>query len=746
MDSLTNIYNRYGFDELAEKMIAKNPKSHFVVALLDIDDFKFINDIYGHAYGDKALKNLADSMKNFFPSNALLGRNGGDEFCIFLPNCTYDDVKEQLQQFVKIPKVFSCNGKEYQFYISLGYAEYPTFASNRSEYKLWIAAALFAVGMIFEERLDALLTPFVAKAVFFGIPYLLCGLSVLKKGLQSLLKFDFFNEYTLMGGATIAAAAIGQLPEAVGVMLFYSIGEALQDRAAGNSRRSIRALLAARPTVAHLIEEKDGKQMVNDADPSEIRPGMRILVKPGEKIPLDGTVLTGSSQVDTSPLTGESVPVSVGAGKQVYAGTVNLEGAITVEVTSRFADSSVARILELVEQASANKAPIERFITRFARYYTPAVVFIAALVAVIPPLAGHGTFDEWLYRALVLLVISCPCALVISIPLGYFGGIGAASKKGILVKGGHVLDALHNIKTVAFDKTGTLTRGVFEVTRVLPAEGASEEDVLNAARLVESRSTHPIARAIMKTAPGSHGFALEAVESKEIPGKGLSAEHKGRTLLVGNALLLQDAGISVPSLPAGQGSVVYVAVGNAYLGAIEVSDVLRPESAPAIESLRRQGIERLVMLTGDRPESAAIVAKELHLDEYRAGLLPEGKAAELESLGPRQSVLFVGDGINDAPVLAMSGVGVAMGGLGSEAAIEVADAVILDDSPSRLPEMFSIAAKTRVVVWQNIVMALGIKGLFMVLGVVGLSGLWEAVFADVGVALLAVLNATRTAR
>lgn len=270
--------------------------------------------------------------------------------------------------------------------------------------------------------------------------------------------------------------------------------------------------------------------------------------------------------------------------------------------------------------------------------------------------------------------------------------------------------------------------------------------MLNAARLVESRSTHPIARAIMKTAPGSHGFALEAVESKEIPGKGLSAEHKGRTLLVGNALLLQDAGTSVPSLPAGQGSVVYVAVGNAYLGAIEVSDVLRPESAPAIESLRGQGIERLVMLTGDRPESAAIVAKELHLDGYRAGLLPEGKAAELESLGPRQSVLFVGDGINDAPVLAMSGVGVAMGGLGSEAAIEVADAVILDDSPSRLPEMFSIAAKTRVVVWQNIVMALGIKGLFMILGVVGLSGLWEAVFADVGVALLAVLNATRTAR
>ncbi len=616
----------------------------------------------------------------------------------------------------------------------------------RSEPKLWIAAVLFAVGMIFEERLDALLTPLVAKLVFFGVPYLLCGLPVLQKGLQSLLNRDFFNEYTLMGGATIAAAAIGQLPEAVGVMLFYSIGEAFQDRAAGNSRRSIRALLAARPTVAHLIEEHDGGQRVTDADPADIRPGMRILVKPGEKIPLDGTVREGSSQVDTSPLTGESVPVSVGAGKPVYAGTVNLEGSLTIEVTSRFADSSVARILELVEQATANKAPIERFITRFARYYTPAVVALAALVAILPPLTGHGTFDEWLYRALVLLVISCPCALVISIPLGYFGGIGSASKRGILVKGGHVLDALHNIKTVAFDKTGTLTRGVFEVVRVLPAPGNTEEDVLTAARLVESRSTHPIARAIMKTASGAHGFALETVEAKEMPGKGLSARHAGHTLLVGNALLLEDAGIAVPSVPAGQGSVVHVARDDAYLGSIEVSDVLRPESASAMRALRDQGIGRLVMLTGDRPESAALVAKELHLDDYKAGLLPEGKAEALGSLGPRQSVLFVGDGINDAPVLALSGVGVAMGGLGSEAAIEVADAVILDDSPSRLPELFSIAAKTRVVVWQNIVMALGIKGLFMALGIVGLSGLWEAVFADVGVALLAVLNATRTAK
>lgn len=616
----------------------------------------------------------------------------------------------------------------------------------RSEPKLWIAALLFAVGLIFEARLDALLTPWATKALFYGVPYLLCGLPVLRKGAQSLLKLDFFNEYTLMGGATIAAAAIGQLPEAVGVMLFYSIGEALQERAAGNSRRSIRALLAARPTVAHLIEGEAGQERVRDADPADIAPGMRIVVNPGEKIPLDGTVLHGSSQVDTSPLTGESVPVSVGEGKPVYAGTVNLEGSLTLKVTSRFADSSVARILELVERASANKAPVERFITRFARYYTPAVVVLAVFVALLPPLAGQGTFEEWLYRALVLLVISCPCALVISIPLGYFGGIGAASRRGILVKGGHVLDALRAVTTVAFDKTGTLTRGVFEVTRILPAPGHDENDVLRAARLAESRSTHPIARAIMKASDGGHGFALEAVEVREIPGKGLSARHNGHTLLVGNALLLDEAGVAAPSLPASQGSVVLVARDGTYLGAIEVADVLRPESAPALQSLRAQGIEKLVMLTGDRPESAAIVADELHLDDYRAGLLPEGKAAALETLGPRQSVLFVGDGINDAPVLALSGVGVAMGGLGSQAAIEVADAVILDDSPSRLPELFSIAAKTRTVVWQNIVMALGIKGLFMALGVVGLSGLWEAVFADVGVALLAVLNATRTAR
>ena len=531
--------------------------------------------------------------------------------------------------------------------------------------------------------------------------------------------------------------------ESAGMILtLITLGKFLETRSKGKTSQAITRLMDLAPKTAAVL--RDGQEV--EIPVEEVRVGDRIVVRPGQSIPVDGVIVEGSSAVDESALTGESIPVDKGPGDTVAAAAINRSGSFTFEASRVGEDTTLAQMIRLVEEASSSKAPISKLADKVAGVFVPVVMAIAAVTALVWFVASGYDVTRALTAGVAVLVISCPCALVISIPLGYFGGIGAASKKGILVKGGHVLDALHNIKTVAFDKTGTLTRGVFEVTRVLPAEGASEEDVLNAARLVESRSTHPIARAIMKTAPGSHGFALEAVESKEIPGKGLSAEHKGRTLLVGNALLLQDAGISVPSLPAGQGSVVYVAVGNAYLGAIEVSDVLRPESAPAIESLRRQGIERLVMLTGDRPESAAIVAKELHLDEYRAGLLPEGKAAELESLGPRQSVLFVGDGINDAPVLAMSGVGVAMGGLGSEAAIEVADAVILDDSPSRLPEMFSIAAKTRVVVWQNIVMALGIKGLFMVLGVVGLSGLWEAVFADVGVALLAVLNATRTAR
>lgn len=644
----------------------------------------------------------------------------------------------------------------------------------RSEPEIWISALLFVFGLVFGDHVVSMLSPqhggemlaavvgFSVDMLFFGVPYVLCGFPVLRKGFLNIRNGDFFTEYTLMGGATMAAAAIGELPEAVGVMLFYCIGEAVQERAAGNSRRSIKALLAARPSVAHVLVDAEvggsGQESVRDVAPESLLPGARILVKPGEKIPLDGVVLSGTSQVDTSPLTGEPVPVRIDPGKTVFAGTVNLESALTVEVTALFENSSVARILELVERATANKAPVERFITRFARYYTPAVVLAAALVALLPPLMGMGTFQEWLYRALVLLVISCPCALVISIPLGYFGGIGAASRRGILVKGGHVLDALRGIRTIAFDKTGTLTRGVFEVNQILPAPGVSEQEVLRVAALVESRSTHPIGRSIMlaanpntsDTSTLNHTWALEPVDVREVPGKGLEGRYRGQLLLVGNSALLTAHGLDMTRCPDNEallnteGSVAHVARDGTYLGAIVVSDAIRPESLSAIQRLRGQGISQIVMLTGDRAASAESVARALHLDGYRSGLLPEDKAAALQQFGPEPTILFVGDGINDAPVLALSGVGVAMGGLGSEAAIEVADAVILDDSPSRLPELLHIAARTRSIVWQNIIMALSVKGVFMGLGIVGLSGLWEAVFADVGVALLAVLNASRT--
>lgn len=603
-----------------------------------------------------------------------------------------------------------------------------------------VSAALLACGLLFAERLEAHFPPLAVKLVLFGLPYVLCGHTVLIKGARSLLKGDFFNEFTLMGGATIVAIAIGQLSEAVGVMLFYCIGEYFQDRAAGRSRRSIKALLAARPTVAHVLLE-DGQ--ISDKTPEELRPGMRIMVKPGEKIPLDGVVEAGDSNIDTSPLTGEPVPVRAASGFKVFAGTVNLDGALTVRVTAFYENSSVARIMEMVESATARKAPTERFITRFARYYTPAVAIIAILVAVLPPLFGVGPFKEWIYRALVLLVISCPCALVLSIPLGYFGGIGAASRRGILVKGGNVLDALKNIKTVAFDKTGTLTKGVFAVSRIIPSEGVDEKEVLHVAALAESRSNHPLARSILQSA--GMRYMLEKVEAREISGKGIVARHKTNRILAGNASLLAEYGISVPETNE-PGTVVYVARDDAYLGLILVSDLLRPESAETVRELHDMGIGTVAMLTGDRMSGAVWVAEALKVDEVRAELLPEDKAAALESLGPKEQTMFVGDGINDAPVLAGAGVSVAMGGLGAQAAVEIADAVILDDSPSRVVDLIRIGARTRTIVWQNIVMSLGIKGAFMILGIVGVSGLWEAVFADVGVALLAVLNATRTAR
>ncbi|MTJ93246.1 MAG: cadmium-translocating P-type ATPase [Desulfovibrio sp.] len=615
---------------------------------------------------------------------------------------------------------------------------------RRELIKMGISALLFAIGMVADDKFEAFMPSWLVIAVFYALPYILCGYEVLRVGFKSILKGDFFNEFTLMGGATIAAIALGQLPEAVGVMLFYCVGEFVQERAAGRSRRSIKALLAARPSVAHEMLA-DGS--TRDVEPEVLGPGSHILVRPGEKIPLDGAVLEGESQVDTSPLTGESVPQRIAPGSRVLAGTINLNAALRVEVTTAFADSSIARILEMVENAVARKAPTERFITRMARWYTPAVTGIALLVAVLPPLFGLGPFSQWIYRALVLLVISCPCALLISIPLGYFGGIGAASRRGILIKGGAVLDSLRDIRVAALDKTGTLTEGVFEVNALLPAPGIAETDLLAAAALAESRSNHPIARSILRAAH-NHGIITDdasLTSMQEVPGMGVVAATAAAELLAGNAALLTSRGLTPMevNLP---GSVVHVARDGKVLGALVVADRLKPQSPQAIEDLRHLGVQQIVMLTGDREEQARPVAQQLKLDSLRAGLLPEDKAGALEALGPVKNTIFVGDGINDAPVLATAGVGVAMGGLGAEAAIETADVVILDDNPARLPELLRIARRTRTIVWQNIVMALGIKGLFMALGIVGLSGLWEAVFADVGVALMAVLNAARAGK
>ena len=606
---------------------------------------------------------------------------------------------------------------------------------------VWPLAAsgvLLVLGLLLEDHLTRLAPAWLVRSVLFGIPYLVCGWPVLKKGWQSLLNKDFFNEFTLMGGATLAAAALGEWPEAAGVMVFYCIGEYVQEKAAGTSRRSIRALLNSKPTVAHVLH---GDTVVDTA-PEKLVPGMQVLVKPGEKIPLDGVIINGQSQIDTSPLTGEPVPVRVGEESRVFAGTINLDGALTLAVTAPYAESSMARIMEMVENATARKAPTERFITRFARYYTPVVVAGAVLVAIVPPLMGLGTLQEWLYRALVLLVISCPCALVISIPLGYFGGIGAASRQGILVKGGNVLDALHAVRVAAFDKTGTLTEGVFTVTALEPAPGITPDDLLSAAALAESQSNHPIARSIVRAAGQQ---TLPAPDNTcEVPGKGLQVEAGGVRYLVGNTALLEGNGFTVPRLNT-PGAVVHVARGDSFLGSIVVSDKIRPDAAATVRQLQAKGL-RVVMLTGDRPESATPIAAALHLDKAFASLLPEDKARILHELGPAPQTLFVGDGINDAPALASSGVSVAMGGLGSEAAIEIADAVILNDAPNKVVTLLDVARRTRAIVWQNIVLALVVKGAFMALGIAGLSGLWEAVFADVGVALLAVLNATRTMR
>lgn len=602
------------------------------------------------------------------------------------------------------------------------------------------AIALFAIAILFEQSLHN--TPGQIAEFAVIIPaYLLSGWTVLKTAGRNIIRGQIFDENFLMTIATLGALAIHQLPEAVAVMLFFRVGELFQEYSVGRSRRSIKALLEVRPDTANLKQNGTVQQV----SPETVKVGDLILVKPGEKVPLDGEILEGTSQVDTSALTGESIPRTVKPGDPILAGMINQVGVLTICVTKLFGESSIAKVLDLVENASSKKASTEKFITQFARYYTPVVVVLSLAVALFPPLLIPGADRaDWVYRALVLLVISCPCGLVISIPLGYFGGIGGAAKHGILIKGSTFLDSLTAIKTVVFDKTGTLTKGTFKVTQVVTKNRFSESELLTLAAKAESHSTHPIALSI-REAYAQPIADSDVTDYEEIAGHGIRAVVQNQVVIAGNDRLLHREKIDHDTCDVA-GTVVHLAVNGRYAGYILIADEIKEDAAQAIRDLKRIGVEKTVMLTGDSQIVARSVASQIGLDVFIAELLPEGKVDEIEKLldrSGRAKLAFVGDGINDAPVIARADVGIAMGGLGSDATIETADVVLMTDAPSKVAEAINVARKTRQIVVQNIVVALAIKALFIALGTIGLATLWEAVFADVGVALLAILNATR---
>jgi len=604
-----------------------------------------------------------------------------------------------------------------------------------------IAGALLFAFLMFTRNTLAL--PGAAEPLLFLAAYLLIGRTVLLSALRNIRHGRVMDENFLMVIATVGAFAIREFPEAVAVMLFYQVGEYFQGRAVDRSRRSIRNLLDSRPGSVFVLHE--GRSV--ETPPEEVVPGTVFLVRPGDRIPLDGVVLKGNGSVDTSALTGESYPRSVETGTAVLSGFVNRESPLEIESTRSLEESAYSRIIRMVEESSGRKARSEQFITRFARYYTPAVVFSALIMAVLPPLLVPGAlFSDWIYRALVFLVVSCPCALVVSIPLSFFAGIGTASKNGILVKGGNYLEALNRIDTVVLDKTGTLTKGVFRVSALHPAEGVSEDHLLHQAAAAETHSTHPIAESIRQAwKERSPVISLPDAETmEETAGQGLRVVLEGKTITLGRAGWVARTGAVVPEIPEAAGTVIHASEDGRYLGALVLSDEMRPDSAETIRNLRREGIGEVVMLTGDGERTASAVADQLGLTGYRANLLPEDKVSALEEMIARGCrTAFAGDGINDAPVLARAEVGIAMGGLGADAAIEAADIVLMSDEPSRIVTARRIARRTRRIVVQNIVMALGIKAAVLVLAAMGIAGMGLAVFADVGVALLAVLNAMR---
>ena len=594
---------------------------------------------------------------------------------------------------------------------------------------LWLAALFLPLGE-------------TARLLLYVTAYLTAGIEVIRTVAGNLRRGTLFDEFFLMTAATGGAFAIGEFSEAVAVMLFYETGELVQSLAVERSRRSILSLLDIRPDRATILEDGEWKAVRAE----DVTAGSTLLVKPGERVPLDGKVLGGTSSLDTSSLTGESVPRDVSEGSEVLAGSVNLGGTLTVTVLRPFGETTLSKGLRLIEEARERKAPTERFITSFARWYTPAVVVLAALLALVPPLAGLGGFRDWGYRALVFLVVSCPCALVISVPLALFGGMGAASRRGILLKGGNVLETLARTKAVLFDKTGTLTKGVFRVTGIYPAGTFGRDELLALAGSAERGSNHPIARAIT-TAAGELPDAPEAIE--EIPGLGVRLVRSGTEILAGNARLLRNAGIETDGEAENSpGAVVHVSEGGRYAGYLVVEDTVREQAKTAVERLRRLGVTTVGMLSGDRPENAARIARNLGLDVWEGGLLPSDKLERFQRIRERVGgvTLFVGDGMNDAPLLAAADAGMAMGGLGADAAIEAADGVILNDDPLGVADGILIARKTRSIVWQNIAFALGVKGIVLVMGAFGMASMWEAVFADVGVALLATLNAARVLR
>mgnify|MGYP000674723204 FL=1 len=607
-----------------------------------------------------------------------------------------------------------------------------------------IVALVLLAGVILLDKLALL--PQWAMIVLYLVPYFVIGYDILWKALKGIKNRQVFDENFLMAVATVGALCLQEFKEGVAVMLFYQIGELFQSVAVGKSRKNIAALMDIRPDYANLMV--DGK--LEQVDPDDVEVGTEIVVDPGEKVPIDGVIVEGNTTLNTGALTGESVPRDAKPGDDVISGCINMSGRITVRTTKAFGESTVSKILDLVENSAMKKSKSENFITKFARYYTPAVCYSALALAVLPPLirllAGHpAMWAEWITRALTFLVISCPCALVISIPLSFFGGIGCASKNGILVKGSNYLEALADTKYIVCDKTGTLTKGVFQVTGVYPAPGVDKKVLLGLAAYAESGSHHPISQSL-KDAYGQplKGERVSAIQ--EIAGHGVQALVDGHPVAVGNAKLMEKIGAALPGART-DGTTVYVAADGKYIGCIVISDVVKPTAKAAMAALKENGVKMTVMLTGDAKAAADRVAAEIGMDRVESQLLPGDKVAQVEKLlaekGPKENLAFVGDGINDAPVLSRADVGIAMGALGSDAAIEAADVVLMDDDPSKIALAMKISRHTLQIVWQNIVFALAVKAVCLVLGALGIAGMWLAIFADVGVMVLAVLNATR---